>query len=124
MKKSIIALTILASLLTGCASDAEKMAQDQLALEVQDTGIGIAPEQLARIFDPFAQADASTTRRFGGTGLGTTISLQLVELMGGTITVDSTLGVGSVFHVLLPLAPGKAVARRSEQARSQLVLLC
>ncbi|MEG2964278.1 MAG: response regulator, partial [Janthinobacterium sp.] len=72
-------------------------------------------DRLDKIFAPFTQADSSMSRRFGGTGLGTTISLQLVELMKGTITVESTLGVGSVFHVLLPLAPGKAVARRSEQ---------
>ena len=81
--------------------------QEQLVLQVQDTGIGIAPEHQARIFDPFAQADASTTRRFGGTGLGTTIARQLVELMGGRITVHSTLGEGSVFSVYVPLPLGQ-----------------
>ncbi|MGK5080015.1 PAS domain S-box protein [Janthinobacterium sp. HLX7-2] len=84
-------------------------------IAVHDTGIGIPEDRLEKIFAPFTQADSSMSRRFGGTGLGTTISRQLVELMGGTITVDSTLGAGSVFHVLLPLAPGKAVLRRSEQ---------
>lgn len=79
----------------------------QLCLAVQDTGIGIAPEQIRRIFDPFAQADASTTRQYGGTGLGTTISRQLAELMGGRIEVDSNPGAGSVFRVVLPLSPGQ-----------------
>ena len=73
-------------------------------LEVVDTGIGIAPESSERLFEPFAQADASTTRRYGGTGLGMAISRQLAEAMGGSIGVDSELGRGSVFWVNLPLA--------------------
>ncbi|MET0983005.1 MAG: MHYT domain-containing protein, partial [Telluria sp.] len=76
---------------------------DQLHFSVTDTGIGIAPERLQAIFDPFTQADSSMTRRFGGTGLGTTISKQLVELMGGKIWADSTVGEGNTFHVLLTL---------------------
>jgi len=70
-----------------------------------DTGIGIAADRLERIFDPFTQAEVSLSRRYGGTGLGTTISKQLVELMKGRIWVESELGRGSRFHVLLPLAP-------------------
>jgi len=80
-----------------------------LRLIVSDTGIGIAEDRLEKIFDPFAQADASMSRRFGGTGLGTTISRQLVELMGGRIQVRSRLGEGSEFIVELPLAAGSAV---------------
>lgn len=76
-----------------------------IAFVVRDTGIGIAPEQIDAIFDPFSQAEASTTRRFGGTGLGLAISQRLVRLMGGQLSVDSTPGAGSVFGFTLPLSP-------------------
>jgi signal transduction histidine kinase/DNA-binding response OmpR family regulator/HPt (histidine-containing phosphotransfer) domain-containing protein len=73
-----------------------------VTLTVSDTGIGIPQEKHATIFDPFTQADASTTRRFGGTGLGLTISSRLVALMGGSIRVESTPGNGTAFQVSLP----------------------
>ncbi len=72
-------------------------------LQVIDTGIGIAADRLEHIFTPFTQADASMARRFGGTGLGTTIARQLTELMGGKISVTSTEGEGSCFTIFLPL---------------------
>src|SRR5690606_37325311 len=90
-----------------------------VCFSVRDTGIGIAPERLPHIFDAFTQADASMSRRFGGTGLGTTIAKQLTELMQGRIWVESTLGQGSAFHVLLPLTAGDPAnaARLSQDPR-------
>jgi signal transduction histidine kinase/CheY-like chemotaxis protein len=76
----------------------------QIRLSVTDTGIGVAPEQLANLFQGFNQADNTTTRRYGGTGLGWAISKQLVELMGGSIHAESSPGQGSRFWFTLPLA--------------------
>lgn len=76
-----------------------------IRFEVKDTGIGISAEQQAVIFEPFTQADNSITRIYGGTGLGTTIASQLVKLMGGTMGLTSSLGLGSTFWFELPLLP-------------------
>jgi CheY-like chemotaxis protein len=75
-----------------------------IELAVQDTGIGISPDAVDKIFQPFVQENGSTTRQFGGTGLGLTISRRLAELMGGSIKVESMPGAGSCFRVTLPLA--------------------
>ncbi len=95
----------------------------RVELSVRDSGIGIADDRLQRIFDPFAQADASMSRRFGGTGLGTTIARQLTELMGGRITVESRLGLGRVFHVHLPLQAGEAQSDKVEISGAALPVL-
>lgn len=83
----------------------------QLHLSVADTGIGIRAEDMSKIFVEFSQVDASHARRHEGTGLGLALSKRLVEAHGGRIRVESTFGVGSVFHVLLPLRPPEAQAR-------------
>ena len=75
---------------------------DWLVFEVRDTGIGMTPAQLARLFQPFVQAETSTARAYGGTGLGLTIARRFCRLMGGTVTVDSEPGRGSCFRVRLP----------------------
>lgn len=74
----------------------------EIFFEVKDSGIGMSPEQLDRIFSPFAQADTSTTRKYGGSGLGLSISRSLVELMGGKLEVESMPGLGSKFSFTLP----------------------
>jgi signal transduction histidine kinase len=86
-----------------------------LACSVQDTGIGMTPEQVAIVFEPFTQADDSVTRRYGGTGLGLAIVRRLVQLMGGRIEVESEAGVGSKFRFIVPVdLPAAAEAPAGE----------
>ena len=95
-----------------------------LRFEVKDSGIGISAEAQARIFERFVQADDSTTRRFGGTGLGTTIAKQLVELMGGKIGLSSEIGRGSTFWFELPLLRSSAVETEPvEASRSAMAVV-
>lgn len=81
----------------------EEKRYQPLSISVKDTGIGISPDKLEKIFESFAQADSSTTRKYGGTGLGLTISRNLAELMGGRLSVESDPGKGSIFTVNLVL---------------------
>jgi signal transduction histidine kinase len=82
--------------------DVRTAVEDMLQFTVRDSGIGMTEEQLSRLFQPFTQAESSTTRKYGGTGLGLSITKSFTEMMGGTIRVESTPGVGSAFIVTLP----------------------
>jgi two-component system sensor histidine kinase BarA len=106
-------------------SHAEAADRRTLRIEVVDSGLGIAPDRLPRLFDAFVQADDTVTRRFGGTGLGLSIAQELARLMGGRIEVRSTPGQGSCFALVLglPVAAGPQAAARPAP-RKDLVLAC
>ncbi len=89
--------------------EGEPQSPQMVVFEVSDTGIGIGAEQLETLFEPFAQADQTTTRRYGGTGLGLAITRRFCQMMGGTIAVESAPGEGSTFTVRLPLLVEKPV---------------
>ncbi len=92
----------------------------RLLIGVRDSGIGIAPENQAKIFSDFSQAEASTTRRYGGTGLGLSICKRLVELMGGKLAVESVLGKGSDFYFEITLPHAEATTHSTHSAHSEL----
>ena len=97
---------------------ARRPGEDLVRLEVKDTGIGMTPEEQARVFEAFAQASAETTQRFGGTGLGLSISRQLTRLMGGTIEMRSRAAVGTEIRITIPMktAPADALSQRAGPA--------
>lgn len=91
--------------------------QDWITLSVRDTGIGMSKQQMDKLFQPFTQADASTTRKFGGTGLGLSLTRRFCRLMGGEVTVDSIPGAGSTFTLKLPaLVEPKMIQIHNEDA--------
>lgn len=101
----------------------ESTGRVNVRFEIRDTGIGISPEALARIFESFTQEDTSMTRRYGGTGLGTTIAKQLVDLMGGRIGVDSAKGAGTVFWFEIPFGHHADVDAEKRQPVDGRILL-
>ncbi|HEV8624763.1 MAG TPA: response regulator [Acidimicrobiia bacterium] len=104
VRQTLLNLTGNASKFTeaGSVTLSARRDGDDVVFDVTDTGIGIAPEHMDRLFQPFSQAESSTSRRFGGTGLGLVISRRFCEMLGGDVTVQSEPGVGSTFTVRLP----------------------
>ncbi|MCZ2721417.1 PAS domain S-box protein [Marinomonas sp. 15G1-11] len=98
-------------------------SEEEIIFTIRDSGIGMTEEQVNRIFDAFTQADASMNRKFGGTGLGTTISKQLVELMGGTIEVESELNIGTEFTIRIPLKVSEKTVSLDKKFTIQLPTL-
>jgi two-component system capsular synthesis sensor histidine kinase RcsC len=97
----------------------------RVVVEVEDTGVGIRPESLKTIWEPFRQADYKVSRKFGGTGLGLAIVSGVVRRLGGTVSVDSTVGIGTTFSVFLPTpasGPAPALGPQSSARVSRATL--
>jgi CheY-like chemotaxis protein len=115
----------------GCIGLEVRSEDEVLCMVVWDTGIGIAPEHFDRLFEPFTQVDARLSRQYGGTGLGLSLVAKLVELHGGSVSVQSRIGQGSRFEVTLPLTsltkasnqPPKSSPSPSSLARRQCLLI-
>ncbi|MBB3997634.1 response regulator [Aureimonas pseudogalii] len=129
-------VTKLRQILLNLLSNAAKFTQDgeielavsrrgdTLVFAIRDTGIGMTPEQLERLFERFSQADASTTRKFGGTGLGLSLTRAFSAMLGGDVTVESRAGEGSTFTLTLPAsAPDPAAAILDDLAQAQVPVL-
>ncbi|MDH3243793.1 MAG: ATP-binding protein, partial [Saprospiraceae bacterium] len=108
---------------TGSVTIAAEVQGDRVAVSVSDTGIGIPEDKFDTIFQSFEQADGSTAREYGGTGLGLSVSKQLIELHGGTITVQSQIGEGSTFTFTLPLSSADAIAEAEKNPRKREELI-
>ena len=102
----------------------EMGSNPRLVFEVKDEGIGISDEALPNLFSPFVQADGSTTRKFGGTGLGLSISKRLAELMGGSIEVDTAVGLGSTFRFVCPFVCNFSEAGEGRRGRTVILYQC
>jgi signal transduction histidine kinase len=94
--------------------------RDWIAVRVRDTGIGISAEQMDKLFHPFTQADSSTTRKYGGSGLGLVISRKFCKLMGGDITVESVQGTGSTFIMRIPAEADQESGEQADKILGQL----
>ena len=103
-------------LVTLDASRQRMDGSEWIVFRMSDTGIGMSPEQILKLFQAFTQADASTTRKFGGTGLGLALTRRFCQMMGGDVTVHSVPGEGSVFTITLPAVVDEAKPEASAEA--------